>query len=74
MQGNAIISQWVDVPLGVNGNRNNGILSLNAEGASSIELTLTSQTGGFGPTHWRKLYDVLDVNLGPITGEPPSVG
>jgi hypothetical protein len=62
MQGSAITGQWVDVPVSDTGNRGNGTLSLNAGGASSIELTLTSQTGGFGPSHWRKLYDVLDVD------------
>jgi hypothetical protein len=58
IQGNTVAGEWADVPLGAT--RNNGTLGFSAsQGALSVNLTRTAESGGFGAQTWQKLYDRL---------------
>jgi len=58
LQGNTITGQWVDVPIGINGTRNNGTVSLTAaDGHGALSTTLQGQESVFTNTIWIKLYD-----------------
>jgi hypothetical protein len=57
INGDTIIGEWADVPLGAI--RNSGTLSLTgASNLAATTLTKSSFTGGFGALSWDKLYDV----------------
>ncbi|WP_262060959.1 hypothetical protein [Streptomyces sp. STR69] len=65
LDGVQLSGTWADVPLGAI--RNNGTLTLAAPaGASSVELTRSAQSGGFGGHTWTKIAD----GPGPII--PPG--
>jgi hypothetical protein len=57
--GDTITGEWADVPLGPDGARSQGRLSLalGQGGAATIVITATNRTGGFGGSRWQKLYD-----------------
>jgi hypothetical protein len=58
VDGEQIDGEWVDIPMGQNGARGNGTISLRAEGGiAATALTAVGKTGGFGGSSWTKLYD-----------------
>jgi hypothetical protein len=60
----SINGEWVDIPAGVGGARSNGrltlfVLAVVGEGAGQLSTAFNAvgSTGGFGGSHWQKLYD-----------------
>jgi hypothetical protein len=64
-----LVGDWVDVPMGVNGNRGSGRLRLTGGSANWVPtatvLSAVEKTGGFGASTWTKLYDRPSSSTSP---------
>jgi hypothetical protein len=59
LQGTSISGDWADIPLGPGGARSGGqlVLEMVTGRTTTLQLSATQKTGGFGGSNWQKLYD-----------------